>query len=319
MSISRRHFLTTTLAAALVSCKKPESEPQKPNKPDLSQGGVWSGLGFGTEISAEIWGVNQAQGNAFMKQIEQTISALEESFSLYLEQSELRILNRERTLKKPSQTFLDILRKAKSLSKSTLGYTQPAIHHIWLRVQEKLDQAENPKDINWSEIPHLTEHWEAASMDHLIITEDEIQLTHPLTQISLNSIGQGYATDIVAKMLRDAGVTSAKIDCGETYCIGKHPEDRPWNLGVAGNGDLLGFIELQDAGLAVSSSAPDKILLDPIKCRIVPSLTTAAITTSAGACTADAFATAFAIAPKKQHPRLRQALESLGKSQVHVW
>ena len=303
----------------MVGCKKPESIPQKPNKPDLSQGGIWTGLGFGTEISAEIWGVSQAQGDRFMKQIEQTIAALEESFSLYLEQSELRILNRERVLKNPSETFLDILKQAKTLSSSTLGYTQPAIHHLWLKVQEKLDLTKNPNSIDWSEIPDLTDHWEAASMEHLSITEDEIRLTHPLTQISLNSIGQGYATDVVATMLKDAGITSAKIDCGETYCIGKHPEDRPWNLGVAGNGDLLGFIELYDAGLAVSSSAPDKILLDPIKRRIVPSLTTAAITTSAGACTADAFATAFAIAPKQQHLRLRQALKGSGDSQVHVW
>ncbi len=80
----------------------------------------------------------------------------------------------------------------------------------------------------------------------------------PGMAITLNSIAQGYVTDVIADMLRNEGFESAVVDLGEFRTLGRHPEGRPWRLGVrnhSGYGGIDRVVELEDVALAVSGGS----------------------------------------------------------------
>jgi len=73
--------------------------------------------------------------------------------------------------------------------------------------------------------------------------------------ITLNGIAQGYISDAIADMLRNEGFESAVVDLGEYRTIGRHPDGRPWRIGIRdgrNSGSVDRTIELEDTALAVS-------------------------------------------------------------------
>jgi thiamine biosynthesis lipoprotein len=82
-----------------------------------------------------------------------------------------------------------------------------------------------------------------------------IGFTRPGMAITLNSLAQGHVTDAIADLLRQEGFESAVVDLGEFRTLGRHPDGRPWRLGIRNGkptGDTGRTIELTDMALAVS-------------------------------------------------------------------
>jgi thiamine biosynthesis lipoprotein len=275
----------------------------------------WSGIGFGIGMSMEIHGVDEAAGEKLADQCRGIIASLEQAFSLYLEDSELSRLNRERVLRAPSPTFLCLLDKAVVLEKRTMGYYQPAIHGAWRWLQEH--------DFKIHDHQAWMNRCDASKTTFITRGADgAVRLTHPLTELSMNAIGQGYLADCVASVVRQAGVAAALLHLGETVGIGRHPAGRPWKLAVAGTGaepDLIGEIEVENAGLAVSANEEGRLLIDPVDCCLHRHDRVAAVVSPGGAAVTDAFATAFAVAPAERWAELAANLGKDGSSLVRVW
>jgi thiamine biosynthesis lipoprotein len=73
--------------------------------------------------------------------------------------------------------------------------------------------------------------------------------------ITLNGIAQGYISDAIADMLRNEGFESAVVDLGEYRAIGRHPDGRPWRIGIRdgrNSGRIERMVDLEDMALAVS-------------------------------------------------------------------
>ena len=310
--VTRRRFLSVVSAASLAACGKRDTSGHSETRGEFS----WSGIGFGIDMSLEIFGVTRAEGESLGSSCERAIQTLERAISLYLENSELSILNRERILSSPTPLFRNLLAHSIDLQRRTLGYYQPAIHGAWLWLEQHDIQTESSE---WMR------QCAAADLKFLEITPGgPIRLTHPLTQLSMNAIGQGFLADTVAAQLREAGVSSALLHLGESYAIGSHPEGRPWNLAILGtpvNGevDLVGTVEFSDAGLAVSSQDSTRILIDPVANTVHRHARVAAIVSREGAAVADAFATAFAVAPPEAWPHLAAELDQAAGAQIHLW
>jgi thiamine biosynthesis lipoprotein len=311
---SRRTFLghlAWPLAAPLLAnCG---GKPQ--TKPEETAVYHWYGIGFGIEMSMEIHAVSREQGARLGTQCEDSIQAMENAFSLYQEDSELQRLNRERSLPAPSPLFRSLLVLSIDLSRRTIGYFQPAVHGAWQWIQNA------EPGIDPTHHPDWQRHCEACDLRYVEISESgPIRLTHPLTQLTMNAIAQGYLADIVADQLREAGVASAMLHLGESHAIGRHPQGRPWNLAVTGNdATAIGTMSLSDAALAVSANSPDRLLIDPVARAIRRHDRVAAIVSAEGAAVADAFATAFAACPSTQWPSLAQAMANDPNAQVRVW
>ncbi len=310
---SRRRFLAAISAAALplAACRSRKPVASLSEAPGDY---LWTGIGFGIEMSMEIFGVTAPEGERLGSLCEQCIREMEQAFSLYQDDSELSVLNRERILPRPSPLFRGLLETAVRLQGRTFGYYQPAIHGAWLWLEKHGDARDLDGDPEWNELCAASDlrFLEAAA-------DGPVRLTHPLTQLSMNAIAQGFLADQVAGRLRAEGVTSALLHLGESYAIGRHPEGRLWNLAVTGEADVVGHIEFADAGLAVSARDAARLLIDPVARTVGRQARVAAIVSSEGAAVADAFATAFAVAPENQWPRLADALKQAAGSQIRVW
>ena len=300
---------------SLVACR--QRNPSPPAGRAIGEY-FWSGIGFGIDMSMEIYGVTAAEGEQLGMLCEQTIRELEQAFSLYREDSELSVLNRERILSSPSVVFDCLLEIAKGLSARTLGYYQPAVHGAWLWLGRQDASHDLVGDSAW------LAQWAACDLKFLETSADgSVRLTHPLTMLSMNAIVQGFLADTMAARLRAAGVTSALLQLGESYAIGRHPEGRLWKLAVtgtpvSGENGIIGHVEFGEAGLAVSAQDATRLLVDPVAGMVRGQARVVAVVSCEGAAVADAYATAFAVAPEEQWPALARTLRNPG-SQVQVW
>jgi thiamine biosynthesis lipoprotein len=316
--IPRRDFLALLAGVPLplAACR-----PQKPQAPAADAPGdyFWSGIGFGIDMSMEVFGATAAEGERLGAACEQEIRSLEKAFSLYQENSELSVLNRERVLPHPSPVFRTLLDVATAMQARTLGFYQPAVHGAWLWLEQRGSTTGLDQDPAWRE--------QCAACDLKFVEIQpggSIRLTHPLTRLSMNAIAQGFLADQVANRLRSAGVVSALLHLGESYAIGQHPNGRLWNLAVSGTpatGDtgILGEIQFSDAGLAVSAQDPTRLLINPVAGTAGQAASVAAVVSKEGAAVADAFATAFAVAPENRWADLARALAQTDGSQVQIW
>jgi hypothetical protein len=68
-------------------------------------------------------------------------------------------------------------------------------------------------------------------------------------------MAQGYITDTITDVLRNEGFESAVVDLGESRTIGRHPDGRPWRVGIRDGSKVGGIdrmVDLADMALAVS-------------------------------------------------------------------
>lgn len=267
---------------------------------------AWSGIGFGIGMTMEIHGVDRRTGERLEAACESTIAELERAFSLYSEDSELSVLNRERVLRRPSAVFREVCAGAVELNRRTAGYFEPAVHGVWRRLEED---------------PRAVPDFSGASLKWLAVG-DEIRLDHPRTELSFNALVQGVLADKVAAQVRAVGAVgavSALLQLGETVAVGAHPDGRPWRLAVAGGETILGELDLSNSGMAVSRHDAGRLLVDPVSGSVLRGGRTVAVVSEEGAAVADAFATALAVAPPEARAGLAENLAAGGACQAVVW
>ncbi|MFC4994211.1 FAD:protein FMN transferase [Rubritalea tangerina] len=296
----------------LLACQGEKPEVARSNEEVVISDSVWSGIGFGIPMSMELYGVTEAQYDHLSRYVENEVQILESVASLYSHTSELSRLNDQRELLGPSKEFLEVLMVARELEGRTQGYFQPAIHAAWVALEEGRPEA----DVKALLV--------GASMDALEVGEQRVSLKKHKTSLSFNAFIQGYLTDRVAQEARKQGVQSALLHLGETYALGKHPEGRAWTLAImgtvmeGGETDLVGTVDIEDAGLAVSAHEASRKLLSP-KEGVLQQDCVVAVVSREGAATADAFATAFAVAPEERWAALFESLVEEAGGQVVIW
>lgn len=74
--------------------------------------------------------------------------------------------------------------------------------------------------------------------------------------LDLGSVAKGYAGDLLASQLREAGVTSALLDLGQSsiQTVGAKPDGSPWRIGILDprGSSYLGIVELEDMAMGTS-------------------------------------------------------------------
>jgi thiamine biosynthesis lipoprotein len=143
--------------------------------------------------------------------------------------------------------------------------------------------------------------------------------------LTLNGVAQGYITDRVVDLLREAGVDSCLVDMGEIRTLGVHPDGRPWHValrGPAAEAPPHGTIDLVNKAIATSGADGFKFdeagrcnhLFNPATGLCAdPERSITVVTTSAAA--ADALSTAFSL---MDQGALRRALARTHETQVYL-
>ena len=91
-----------------------------------------------------------------------------------------------------------------------------------------------------------------------LLPGNRIRLLSPATKLSIDSIGDGYAADEAARILRSHGFTHFLVDAsGELVAGGRNCEGRRWRIGVRDPQDktkLIDVLDLENAATSTSGS-----------------------------------------------------------------
>ena len=151
-------------------------------------------------------------------------------FSLYRPESAICRLNRDGRLVAPPLELVALLAEARSFSERTEGAFDVTVQPLWrLYAAHFAQPGADPRG------PDEAEHRRAqALVDYRAVETEpaEVRFARPGTAITLNGIAQGYITDRVAALLKDAGMGDVLLDIGEVRALGRHPDGRPWHVGL---------------------------------------------------------------------------------------
>jgi thiamine biosynthesis lipoprotein len=213
----------------------------------------WHGEVLGALSELSLWHTDAAFAQATILKARLEIARLEKIFSLYRSDSEITRLNGTGRLMKPSPELRALVEESRKLSELSGGTFDISVQplwrlyeaHFWSHTDNRPDIVARAHDVA------------RALVDFRAIDSGStsVAFTRPKMGITLNSIAQGYITDVVADLLRNEGFESAVVDLGEFRTLGHHPDGRPWQLGIrepkSADG-ISGTIALENMALAVS-------------------------------------------------------------------
>lgn len=312
--VTRRRALTIFAAAAVAL---------GPRKKAQAETFEWRGTALGADARLILTGGNPTAARETLKVCLAEIERLEAIFSLYRPNSEISRLNRTGRLAAASLDMRRLLLLSRLIHQRSEGAFDPTVQALWRFYADwfsKHGQNSPPAEM-------VRARRARGGMDGIDINGSTIEMV-PGTEITLNSIAQGYITDCVADLLRTLGWSYILLDLGEVRALDSRPDGSPWQIQVR-EGGLS--IPLTDAALATSSggslvlsSAGDIThILDPQTGKS-PHHWRSVTVCHRSAAMADALSTSLFVASPKQLARLLGrfsgtrvwATDSTGKTQV---
>jgi len=249
--LSRRRFISVIAAAAgyCVASRASAAEDQIARSELLK----WQGRALGAETSILISAQPTPAIQKLIRHCVDEIRRLELIFSLYQNDSILMGLNRLANVDHPPSELVDILIESRRFNELTNGSFDPTVQPLWdLYATHFSDPRPDPMGPAATEIVRRVR---LVDFRNVVITPQRIAFAQPGMAITLNGIAQGYITDRVVKILRDAGMSDVLVDIGETAALGEHPEGRPWRVGLANPQDFARpFLDTELRNEAVATS-----------------------------------------------------------------
>jgi len=218
-----------------------------------AQSYTWHGDVLGALAELTLWHPDAAFARRTILQVRQEIDRFERIFSLYRPDSEISRLNDAGRLMKPSLELRTLIDESQRLGELSGGAFDISVQplwrlyeaHFWSHTDIQQDIAARARDVAHTVVDFRQIDSGAAA----------IGFARAGMAITLNSIAQGYITDAIADMLRNEGFESAVVDLGEYRTIGRHPDGRPWRIGIRDGrdiGSINGIVDLENMALAVS-------------------------------------------------------------------
>ena len=268
----------------------------------------WSGIALGAAAEIVLYDPDATRARQLIARCVEEIDRLEDVFSLYRPESAIRRLNRDGRLAAPPLELVALLAEARTYSERTDGIFDVTVQPLWNVYSAHFARPDANR-----QGPSEAEHARAqALVDHraVDIEPGEVRFAQQGMAITLNGIAQGYITDRVAALLQDAGMGDVLLDIGEVRALGRHPDGRPWRVGIrhAAEPEIIArTVTLTDRAVATSAgiasvfepSGRHHHLFDPATGR--PAQAAGQVSVIAPRATvADALSTALAVSPPAQ-------------------
>ena len=218
---------------------------------------AWQGVALGADAQLQIVHPDREKAAELVQRAVAEVRRLEQVFSLYRDDSALVRLNRAGVLRDAPADLLRLLATTLEFSALTGGAFDPTVQPLWVLYAEAL-RAGRPLPHGRALRPALARvDWRGVRLDGR-----DIRLDRPGMQLTLNGIAQGYITDRVTDLLRDAGLGHVLVDMGEVRALAP-AEAPPWRVGLAGDDDArTPLMTLQVRDRAISTSAGAGTVLD---------------------------------------------------------
>jgi len=239
MKLNRRRFLSISAACMLAT-------------PARAQIHRWQGRALGAEVDITLHAPAEIAEPA-LDRARGSLDAVMAQFDLFDPASTVSRLNRTGHLDAPDVMFRRLMQACTQVHAATGGLFDPTVQPLWRALAERqppglfdptvqplwraLAEGQPPEAaralIDWSRVRHS-----AAS-----VTLGEGQA------LTFNGIAQGFATDLVAEALRDAGLERTLVNIGEFRGTGG-----PWRLGISDPEiGMIGTRTLTSSAIATSS------------------------------------------------------------------
>nr|CAD6405624.1 FAD:protein FMN transferase [Rhizobium sp. Q54] len=214
---------------------------------------VWNGQALGAPASLVLHHPDRRQAEKLITRMVAEVARLETIFSLYREDSALNELNRLGALAMPPAELVAVLDASRTVWEATGGLFDPSVQPLWsLYARHFGEPGADPSGPPEAEAEKARR---LVGLRNIHANRDRIAFARSGMALTLNGIAQGYITDRIVALLRDAGVTSSLVDMGETRAIGNRADGSPWSIGLAEtqSDDIDTVIPIVDKAVATSS------------------------------------------------------------------
>lgn len=184
------------------------------------------GLAFQTPFALTLAGPDAAALAAAMAASIDGVRAVENATSVYRPDSDLSRLNRDGRIAASHPHLLRLARYTLDLARTTDGAFDPTVQPLW-----DVWAAHHARGLRPSEAT-LRETLKHVDFRGVAIDGEAIAFDRPGMAMTLNSVNQGYAADVVVGIAAAHGIADAFVDTGEFGALGRHPSGRDWRLGV---------------------------------------------------------------------------------------
>lgn len=277
----------------------------------------WEGRALGAPARIVIRHPDEFRVRRLLRHCVREIERLDGIFSLYRRDSELSRLNDDGCLDGASLDLRLVLAESQRLGVLSGGTFDVTIQPLW-RLYER-HFATLPRSHTGPDRRQIERAAGLVDYRGIAIDGGGIRLSRDGMAVSLNGIVQGYLTDRITDMLRDAGLSNLLVDLGEIRAVGNDGA-RPWRVGIetpAGLQSVRGLDLPEDAALATSAGYGTRFepsgrfhhLFDPAT-GTCPGQVVSATAVASTAMRADALATTLAVAPVERARSLVRAFRA---------
>ena len=210
----------------------------------------WKGVALGSQAEITIYHSNKKDAENILQDSYKKLSRLENLFSLYQENSQLSLLNKNGFIKKPHPDMIELFNLSKKYAEITDGAFDITVQPLWNIYSESFRKNGKPPSKNEIEQALNLVDWKSISIDKGLISYKKSGMSS-----TLNGIAQGYITDKISENLINLGINNTLVQLGEYRGIGDHPDGRPWRLLLSNpeHTDSIGEIEFTNAAVATSA------------------------------------------------------------------
>lgn len=219
---------------------------------------TWSGIALGADAQLQIHHPDRAWAQQLIERAVVEVHRLENVFSLYQPDSALVRLNRDGGLDDAPSDLLRLLQESQRYSHMTDGAFDPTVQVLWMLHADAIRADKGLPDSQ-----AVREALQRVDYRAVEVERRRVRLRRPGMALTLNGIAQGYITDRITEMLRDAGLEHAMVNMGEIRGLNLNPDNRPWRVGLADDSDARKVLEtIEIRNLAVSTSSGQGTVLD---------------------------------------------------------
>jgi len=307
INVSRRRFIgivASTSAFAAVPAAWRMAQASEMPAPI-----TWQGIALGADAQLQIYHPDRTWAQQLIERAIVEVHRLENVFSLYQTDSALVRLNRDGQLHNAPSDLLRLLEESRGYSHMTMGAFDPTVQALWQLYADTIRAG------NTEPTPDaLSQALQRVDYRAIEIDGRRISLGRRGMALTLNGIAQGYITDRITEMLRDAGLEHAMVNMGEIRGLTLNPADRPWRVGLADDSEertVLETVEVRNLAISTSSGQGTVLdqegkithLFDPRTGGAMPNYR--GISVEAGTATkADALSTAFSVMEEESIRRI---------------
>ena len=215
---------------------------------------AWRGRALGAEAQLLLAHPDDAAVRGVVTRCLDEIARLERVFSLHLLDSEIATLNRTGRLEAASQDFRILLAEAQRFGELSSGAFDITVQPLWDLYAAHF--AANPHDTLGPPAHRIEAARRRVDYRAVAVDRARVGFLRPAMAMTLNGIAQGYITDRVADLLRDAGFTSVLVKLGETFAGDPPAHGRPWRIGIRdphAPDRMIATFDAADLAIATSS------------------------------------------------------------------